>query len=119
MVDVNKSALFMAMLLNVNVTLDTDYRQMRNHAKLVRYCDFLFRKQKHYKQVRIMTVWGLRLMKLCTLLRTGHPLTRRHTYRDHFVFIFGFQTPFSTMKNIILIFPTTKNENLFARRPSL
>jgi hypothetical protein len=29
MVDVNKSALFMAILLNVNVTLDTDYRQIR------------------------------------------------------------------------------------------
>jgi hypothetical protein len=42
MVDVNKSVLFMAILLNVNVTLDTDYRQIRNHAKLVRYCDFLF-----------------------------------------------------------------------------
>jgi hypothetical protein len=42
MVDVNKSVLFMAILLNVNVTLDTDYRQMRIHAKLVRYCDFLF-----------------------------------------------------------------------------
>jgi hypothetical protein len=41
MVDVNKSVLFMAMLLNVNVTLDTDYRQMGNHVKLVRYCDFL------------------------------------------------------------------------------
>jgi len=42
MVDVSKSVLFMAILLNVNVTLDTDCRQIRKHVKLVRYCDFLF-----------------------------------------------------------------------------